>query len=47
MTQLTPESDSSELLDDAQKHQIQEIVGSLLYYACTVTNKLLAGPSHC
>ena len=40
-TQLTPESDTSELLDDSCKHRIQKIVGSLLYYARAVDNKLL------
>jgi hypothetical protein len=44
-THLTPESDTSELLDDARKHQIQEIVGSLLYYARAVDNKLLVALS--
>jgi hypothetical protein len=40
-TQLTPESDTSELLDDSRKHRILKIVGSLLYYAHAVDNKLL------
>jgi hypothetical protein len=44
-THLTPESDTSELHDDARKHQIQEIVGSLLYYARAVDNKLLVALS--
>ncbi len=39
-THLTPESDTSELLNDSRKHRIQEIVGSLLYYARAVDNKL-------
>jgi hypothetical protein len=39
--QLAPEADHSELLDDDHKRCIQEIVGSLLYYACAVVNKLL------
>jgi hypothetical protein len=44
-THLTPESDTSELLDDARKHRIQEIVGSLLYYARAVNKKLLVALS--
>jgi hypothetical protein len=44
-TQLTPESDTSAILDDKRKHQIQEIVRSLLYYACAVDNKLLVALS--
>jgi hypothetical protein len=44
-TQLIPESDSSELLDDSRKHRIQEIVGALLYYACAVDNILLVALS--
>jgi hypothetical protein len=44
-TQLTPESDTSELLDDSRKHRIQEIVGSLLYYTHAVDNKLLVALS--
>jgi hypothetical protein len=44
-TQLTPESDTSELLDDSCKHRIHEIVGSLLYYAHAVDNKLLVALS--
>jgi hypothetical protein len=44
-THLTPESDTSELLDDARKHQIKEIVGSLLYYTRAVNNKLLVALS--
>jgi hypothetical protein len=44
-TQLTPETDSSELLDDARKQRIQEIIGSLLYYAHAVDNKLLVALS--
>jgi len=39
--QLTPEADSSEPLNKHRKHRIQEIVGSLLYYAQAVDNKLL------
>jgi hypothetical protein len=44
-SQLTPESDTSALLDDKRKHRIQEIVGSLLYYARAVDNKLLVALS--
>ena len=44
-TQLTPEVDTSALLDDKRKHRIQEIVGSLLYYAHAVDNKLLVALS--
>ena len=44
-TQLTPEGDTSALLDDKRKHRIQEIVGSLLYYARAVDNKLLVALS--
>ena len=44
-SQLTPEIDSSPLLDDKRKHRIQEIVGSLLYYARAVDNKLLVALS--
>jgi hypothetical protein len=44
-TQLTPDSDTSPLLDDARKHRIQEIVGALLYYARAVDNKLLVALS--
>ena len=44
-TQLTPEVDTSALLDDKRKHRIQEIVGSLLYYARAVDNKLLVALS--
>jgi hypothetical protein len=40
-TQLTLETDSSELLNDNRKQCIQEIISSLLYYACAVDNKLL------
>ena len=34
-----------ELLDAPRKHRVQEIVGSLLYYACAVDNKLLVAIS--
>jgi hypothetical protein len=44
-SQLTPESDTSTLLDNKRKHRIQEIVGSLLYYARAVDNKLLVALS--
>jgi hypothetical protein len=40
-TQLTPEADDSELLNEDHKQRIQEIIGSLLYYARAVDNKLL------
>ena len=44
-TQLLPEIDTSELLDDTRKLRIQEIVGSLLYYARAVDNKQLVALS--
>jgi hypothetical protein len=44
-TQFLPDEDISELLDDACKHRIQGIIGSLLYYACAVDNKLLVALS--
>jgi hypothetical protein len=44
-TQFSPDEDISELLDDAGKHCTQEIIGSLLYYACAVDNKLLVALS--
>ncbi len=43
-TQLTPEADASELLDEHRKRRIQEIVGLLLYYAQAVDNKLFGSP---
>ncbi len=43
--QLTPEADASKLLDKHCKRHIQEIVGSLLYYAQAVDNKLLVALS--
>jgi hypothetical protein len=43
--QLTPEADSSELLDEHRKCRIQDIVGSLLYYVRAVDNKLLVALS--
>ncbi len=44
-TQLIPETDTSKLLDDNCKGRIQEIIGSLLYYARMVDNKLLVALS--
>jgi hypothetical protein len=44
-TQFLPDEDTSELLDDARKHRIQEIIGSLLYYAHAVDDKLLVALS--
>jgi hypothetical protein len=44
-SQLTPEADASELIDEHRKRRIQEIVGSLLYYAQAVDNKLLVALS--
>jgi hypothetical protein len=44
-TQLTPESDTTDLLDDSCKHRIHKIFGSLLYYARAVDNKLLVALS--
>jgi hypothetical protein len=38
---ITPDSDSLEQLDASRKCCVQEIVGSLLYYAQAVDNKLL------
>jgi hypothetical protein len=43
--QLTSEADASELLDKHRKCRIQEIIGSLLYYARAVDNKLLVALS--
>ncbi len=43
--QLMPKANSSERLDDHRKCRIQEIVGSLLYYAQAVDNKLLVALS--
>ncbi len=43
--QLTPEADTTELLGDHHKRRVQEIVGSLLYYARAVDNKLLVALS--
>ncbi len=44
-TQLTPEADTSDLLDNHCKRRIQEILGLLLYYAQAVDNKLLVALS--
>jgi hypothetical protein len=44
-TQLTPEVATAALLDDTRKHRIQEIGGSLLYYARAVDTKLLVALS--
>jgi hypothetical protein len=44
-TQFAPDNDALELLDDARKQCIQEIVCSLLYYARAVDNKLLVALS--
>jgi hypothetical protein len=38
---ITPDPDLSELLNASRKHCVQEIVGSLLYYARVVNNKQL------
>jgi hypothetical protein len=42
---ITPYPDSSEVLNANRKCCMQEIVGSLLYYAWAVDNKLLVGLS--
>ncbi len=42
---ITPDPDSSELLDASCKCRIQEIGGSLLYYMRVVNNKLLVALS--
>jgi hypothetical protein len=42
---ITPDPDSSVLLDASRKCHVQEIVGSLLYYARAVDNKLLVALS--
>jgi hypothetical protein len=44
-SQFAPNEDTSELLDAPRKHRVQEIVGSLLYYARAVDNKLLVAIS--
>jgi hypothetical protein len=43
--QLTPDANTSELLEEHHKHCIQEIVGSLLYYARAVNNKFFGALS--
>ncbi len=40
-----PKADTTELLDNHRKRQVQEIVGSLLYYAQAMDNKLLVALS--
>jgi hypothetical protein len=42
---ITPDPTTLELLDASRKHHVQEIVGSLLYYARAVSNKLLVALS--
>ncbi len=42
---ITHDPDSLELLDASRKRRVQEIVGSLLYYARVVDNKLLVALS--
>jgi hypothetical protein len=42
---LTPDANTSELLDEHRKCHIQEIIRSLLYYAWAVDNKLLVALS--
>ncbi len=42
---MTPDPDTSELLDATRKRHVQEIVGSLLYYAQAVNTKLLVALS--
>ena len=44
-SQLTPKADNSELLDYPRKLRVQEIIGTLLYYAQAVDNKLLVALS--
>jgi hypothetical protein len=43
--QLTPDAETSELLNKHHKCHIQEVAGSLLYYAWAVINKLLVALS--
>ena len=43
--QLMSKANTSECLEEHHKHRIQEIVGSLLYYAQAVDNKLLVALS--
>ncbi len=40
-----PEADTTELLEDHRKRRVQEIVGSLLYYAQAVDNNFLVALS--
>jgi hypothetical protein len=42
---ITPDPDSLELLDASRKCHVQEILGTLLYYARAVDNKLLVALS--
>jgi hypothetical protein len=42
---ITPDPDALELLDANRKRCVQEIMGSLLYYARVVNNKLLVALS--
>jgi hypothetical protein len=42
---ITPDPVSSELLNASRKHCVQEILGSLLYYARVLDNKLLVALS--
>ncbi len=42
---LTPEADTSDLLNNNQKCRVQEIIGLLLYYTQAVDNKLLVALS--
>jgi hypothetical protein len=42
---ITPDPDSSEILDASHKCHVQEIEGSLLYYARAVNNKLFVAIS--
>ena len=44
-TQFAPDDDASAILPEDRKRRIQEIVGSLLYYARAVDNKLLVALS--
>jgi hypothetical protein len=45
MSHITPDPDSSELLNASHKCRVQEIVGSLLYCAWVLNNKLLVALS--
>ncbi len=42
---ITPDPDTLELLNAYRKHHVQEVVGSLLYYAQAVNKKLLVALS--